>query len=451
MKHIISTTLLVWLALAAGAQQAQEVKKLSLQDAVSLAKSNNVNLKNNKLEVLQAQQKVKEVLASGLPNVNAEGTFLHNIEIPTQRLPNFINAALPPGSPRGPEFIDARFGVTYSTSAKITATQLLFDGGFLMGVKASKEFVNLSKVNLERNAVQTTVDVSKAYYMVLVIQTNIKLLSANIQQLEKVSFDLEQASKNGLIDKLEFDRVSLQLSNLKLQREKLTDQEKIALMLLKLQLGVNIQDNVQLTDELESLYSKKQSIDADAKPDLTKRPEYRLMQQQIRLYELSKKRYQYGYAPSLAAFATHQQNTFGNVFSDVGATWFPGTFWGLSLNIPVFDGLRKHAQIQQEDISLKIARNNLENLESSFALQVNAAQANFKRVAQQITIQKKNLDLAQDIYNKVELKYKNGLASSLELTTSQTDLETARANYLTTVYDFFIAELELQQSLGNIN
>jgi len=300
MKHIISTTLLVWLALAAGAQQAQEVKKLSLQDAVSLAKSNNVNLKNNKLEVLQAQQKVKEVLASGLPNVNAEGTFLHNIEIPTQRLPNFINAALPPGSPRGPEFIDARFGVTYSTSAKITATQLLFDGGFLMGVKASKEFVNLSKVNLERNAVQTTVDVSKAYYMVLVIQTNIKLLSANIQQLEKVSFDLEQASKNGLIDKLEFDRVSLQLSNLKLQREKLTDQEKIALMLLKLQLGVNIQDNVQLTDELESLYSKKQSIDADAKPDLTKRPEYRLMQQQIRLYELSKKRYQYGYAPSLA-------------------------------------------------------------------------------------------------------------------------------------------------------
>ena len=450
MKQIISTTLLVWLAFAAGAQQNREVRKLSLQDAVSLAKSNNVNLKNNKLEVLQAQQKVKEVLASGLPNVNAEGTFLHNIEIPTQRLPNFINDALPPGSPRGPEFIDARFGVNYSTSAKITATQLLFDGGFLMGVKASKEFVNLSKVNLERNAVQTTVDVSKAYYMVLVVQTNLKLLTANINQLEKVSFDLEQASKNGLIDKLEYDRVSLQLSNLNLQRDKLSDQEKIALMLLKLQMGINIDENVQLTDELENLYTQKQTTTVESEPDMTKRPEYRLLQQQVRLFEFSKKRYQYGYAPSLAAFATHQQNTFGNAFGDIGTTWFPGTFWGLSLNIPVFDGLRKQAQIQQEDISIKIARNNLENLESSFMLQVNSARANFKRVAQQISIQKSNLELAQQIYNKVELKYKNGLSSSLELTTSQTDLETARANYLTTVYDFFIADLELQQSLGNI-
>jgi len=451
MKHIILITLSFLLAFRLSAQQNAEVKKLSLQEAVALAKANNVNLKNNKLEVLQAEQKVKEVLALGLPNVNAEGNFLHNIEIPVQRLPNFINAALPPGSPQGPEFIDARFGVNYSTSAKITATQLLFDGGFLMGLKASKEFVNLSRVNLQRNEVQTTVDVSKAYYMVLIIQTNLKLLNANIQQLEKVSFDLEQASNNGLIDKIEFDRISLQLSNLTLQRDKLVDQEKIALMLLKLQMGINIQDNVQLTDELEGLYSKKQTAAVEATPDLTKRPEYRLLQQQVRLYELSKKRYQYGYAPSLAAFATHQQNTFGNNFSDVGRTWFPGTFWGLSLNIPVFDGLKKNAQIQQEDINIKIARNNLDNLQSSLMVQVNAAQANYKRVNQQILIQKKNLDLAQEIYNKVELKYKNGLASSLELTTSQTDLETARTNYLTTVYDFFIAELELQQSLGNIN
>lgn len=446
MKQLLTITALMLLVLQVNAQ----VKKFSLQEAVAFAKANNTTLKNNKLEVLSARKKVMEVASGIIPNISAEGSYLHNLQIPTQRLPNFINNALPPESPRGPEFIDAQFGVPFSVAGKVTASQLLFDGGFFMGLKASQEFVQLSQINLERNEVQTTIDVSRAYYLVLLAQTNINLLSSNLTQLEKTQFDLEQLAKNGLLDKIESDRINLQTSNLKIQLAKLKDQEKVALMLLKLQMGMNVNEPIELSDDLETLFKNKQVKSKESTLDMKNRVEYRLLLQQEKLYTLSKKRYQYGYAPSLVGFITHQQNTFGQKLGDIGDLWFPGTFYGVTLNVPIFDGLRKRAQIQQEDINLKITRNNIENLERAINVEVNSAQFNYTRTSEQLDIQKKNLELAQEIFNRVQLKYNNGLASTLELTVSQTDLETARTNYITAVYDFFIAEMDYQKALGNI-
>lgn len=434
---------------------SKEPQSFSLSQAVDYALKNNPTLKNNQLDVFYAQKKVNEVIASGLPQVNASGNFMNNTQIPTQVLPNFlkpvfVQAGLP-GANNMDDIIAAQFGQKFSATGSINATQLIFDGGFLMGVKASREFVNLSRINMHRGEVETKVTVSKAYYQVLLVQTNLSMIDTNLKTLEKAKNDLEKLYQNGLAESTDYDRLRLQHSQLVLQRGKVADFNNIAMMVLKLQMGMALTDSIVLTDKLDALFSQSKGMATDVTVDYQKRPEYQLLKQQMLLNSYNKKRYQFGYAPSLAAFVTHQQNTFGQDFGSLGSTWYPGTFWGLSLNVPVFDGFRKSAQIQQVSIEIMKNENDLKNLERFIDQQVYQSKAAYQRAAEQLLIQEQNLKLAQDIANRVSLKYNNGLGSSLEYTSAQSDLENARNSYLTTVYEYFIAQIELRKALGEIN
>lgn len=418
--------------------QEKSIQSFSLQQAVEYAKKNNYALKNNQLDVMAAQKKVKEILASGLPQVNATGNFINNTTIATNVI-NFGGVNTP-----------LQFGLAFTATGSITASQLLFDGGFLMGVKAAKEYVALAEINVNRSNIETEVNVSKMYYSVLLLQTNVKLLGVNLETLAKLKGDLEKLNKAGLIEKTDYDRVALQYSSLQIAHSKIIDQSRIASMILKLQMGMNLNDSIVLTDDLQKMFSTAKTGAIESKIDYNKRTEYQLLNQSIKLNTLDKKRYQYGYAPSLVAIAATQRNTFGANFGDLGKTWYPGTYWGLNLNVPIFDGLRKSAQIQQSKINIAKAENDRKSLESVIEQQVLQAKLSFLRTGEQLAIQEKNMALAQEIYDRVQLKYKNGVGSSFELTSSQNDLEIARTNYLATVYDYFVAQIELRKATGDI-
>ncbi|MDP1725844.1 MAG: TolC family protein [Bacteroidota bacterium] len=423
-----------------GKAQQDTLKRFTLKEAVEFAKKNNFNLINSRLDMESSEKKVNEVLALGLPQVNANANLINNVTIGS----NVINFG---GQP-----MVIKFGTPYSSTIGLTATQLIFDGTFFLGLKASKEFVNLSKLNINRSEIETEVNVSKAYYSAILVDVKLKMLNKNIETLEKSKRDLELTFKNGLVEKIDVDRLTLQLSNLKLDRDKSIDLKLLTLMLLKFQMGINVNSNIELTDNLDDLFLKASIESAAEKIVYENRIEYKMLQEQLTLNILDKKRYYVGYLPSLAAFYNNQRNTFGDKFGDLykSANTFPASSVGLSLNVPIFDGLRKTAQIQQTRINIRKNENDLKNIESLIEQQVYQSRTHFSRTKEQIEIQKRNLELAQEIYNRSEIKYKNGVGSSLELTTSQSDLENARTNYLTTVYDYFVAELELKKSLGNI-
>lgn len=457
MKRLIIFILVAGSIHSIQAQQAtSEPKKFSLKEAVSFARQNNADIKNGKLDIETAQKQVNEILANGLPQVNASGSFNNNIQIPTQVLPNFLKPSLVAANPASaaniPDIIEAQFGQKFSATGSITASQLLFDGGFLMGVKASREFVNLSRLNMQRTEIETEVNVSKAYYLALLAKTNINMMESNITTLTKSKQDIEQLYKNGFVEKTELDRLSLQLSNLQLQRDKVADQGRIIEMVLKLQMGMNVNEPIVLTDNLDELYKSAVASTPipDSKTAYSNRIEYQMMEQQYKLHNLNKKRYQFGYAPSFAGFISHQQNSFGQSFGELGKTWYPGTVWGLNLSIPVFDGLRKSSQIQQANIKLKQTENTMQLMENLIDQQVLQSKLRLERASQQLTIQEKNMELAQEIYNRTKIKFDNGVGSSLELTLSQNDLDDSRTNYLATMYDYFLAQLELKQATGNI-
>ncbi len=441
----ILIVILLLLIQPALAQQEQQ-KAFTLKEAVDFAKRNNYTLQNSKLDRLSSEKKVNEILSMGLPQVNGSANLINNAVVPVQVMPNFLKSAL--GS--GPDYLSVKFGNPFSSNVTLAVNQLIFDGTFFMGLKASKEFVNLSKLNIDRTEIETEVNVSKAYYLCLLLSINEDMMEKNIENLQKSKNDLKQVFKNGFVEKIDFDRLSLQLSNLQLQKEKIHDQKLLALMVLKLQMGMNVNSPIELTDKLADLYQKSSMETVADKIDYSKRIEYKMLQQQLSLNHLDKKRYNIGYFPSLNAFMQIQRNSFGESnFNDLYKTWYPGTMLGINLAVPVFDGFRKNAQVQQTKINISKSENDIKNFENVIEQQVFLSKTNYTRSKQQIDIQKKNYELAQEIYTKSELKYKNGVGSSLELTTAQTDLENSRTNYLATIYEFFIAELDLKKAVGN--
>jgi outer membrane protein len=434
--YILITTLL---SIQVFAQQ-KGPQSFSLQQAVEYAKTNNYSLKNSKLDILLAQKKVKETLAIGLPQINASANFTNNTTVATMGIIDF--PPLPP--------TPAKFGQAYTAVGSVTGTQLLFDGGFLMGVKAAKEYVALSEINLNRNNIETEVNVTKAYYGALLLQTNANLIAQNLETLTKTKNDMEKMSKAGLVENTSYDRIALQYSTLQLQQARVQDQQRISMMILKLQMGINANDSIVLTDELSKMYEGSKAIVAETTVDYSKRTEYQLINQQIILNTYDKKRYQFGYAPTLSAIVSTQRNAFSEDFSTLSNTWYPGTYWGLNLNLPIFNGFRKSAQIQQSSINIAKAENDKKNLQNSIDQQVLQARLTFQRTSEQLKLQQANMDLAQQILDRVQIKYSNGVGSSLDLTTSQNDLEVARTNFLTTVYDYFVAQVELRKALGDI-
>jgi outer membrane protein TolC len=445
IKSGIVLIYLLVLANFVGAQENQ-VQKYSLKEAVDFAKKSNYTLKNNKLDVIASQKRVNEVLAMGLPQINGSANIINNVKIPVQVVPNFLQPVM-----GGPDNLELAFSRPYTSGITISANQLLFDGTFILGVKASKEFVNLAQLNLSRTQIETEVNVSKAYYLVLLLEANEQMMLKNLESLTKTKSDLEQFYKNGFSEKVDVDRLTLQLSNLSLQKEKIHDQKQIAKMVLKLQMGLPVSDSIVLTDGLEKLYEVSKSMAIEEKANYSTRIEYKMLQQQLTLNNMDKKRYQVGYLPSLFLFANHQQNAFGDDLGGLYDKFYPGTSVGLSMTLPIFDGLKKHAQTQQARIGITKTENDIKNFENVIDQQVYQSKANYLRSGQQLEIQRSNMKLAQEIYDKMDIKYKNGVGSSLELTTAQNDLETARTNFLTTVYEYFVAEMELKKALGLIN
>jgi outer membrane protein len=437
---IVSVLLGVNLAIA---QQNNETKKFSLNDAVSFALKNNDSLKNAVLDEQIAQKKVKEITANGLPQISATSSLNHFIKVPSIEIVNFLQ------SPSNPSpTLSFSQGIPYSWNNTIQASQLLFDGTFFLGLKAAKEFVEMSKIDIKRSEIDVENNVIKGYYAALIIDENIQLFENTLKRIEKTYFDINELYKNGLVEKIEADRLRLTLANTQTQFSQLKDQKELVYYSLKMQMGLRVNDKIELTDKLNQLMVTDNGTATNEKASYENRIEYRKLLLAEKLNNLDKKRYQYGYLPSLAAFGNYTYNTFGVEFSNLGNKFFDGSLVGAQLSLPIFDGLRKSAQIQQVKLNAQKLTNTKKMVENLIDLDRTNAQSRYERAKEQLVIQKDNFSLAQDIYNKSSLKLKEGVGSTLELTNADNDLKQAQTNYLTSIYNWLNAQIELKRAIG---
>lgn len=437
--------------------QSDAVLSLSLDEALAQAKTNNQTLANAQLDIDYALTQVNEIKAQGLPQISGSANFTHNLEIATQVLPDFISPSVygvlfAEGVLDPKEFtigtFPAQFGVPFSMQAGIGVNQLLFDGTFFLGLKAASEFVNVSRLSASASEIEVKEGVTKAYYMALISDQNIEQLNESLLNITKLKDETQAMYDAGFAEKLDVDRLILSVFNLEVSITRLQNQAKLAKQLLLNSIGIDVNQELILTSTLPNEESALGDLAETFNPD--NRIEIKLLDQQQELNKLSLKRYKMGYVPSLFGNFNYGGNTFageGNI-GELGNEWFPVSAYGVSLNVPIFDGFYKKAKTEQVKIDIQKTENTKKQAVLGMNLQVSQAKTNYLNALKSIELQKKSKELAESIYKTTSIKFKEGIGSSFEMITAESDLTQARTNYLNALYELNVAKIDLNKALG---
>lgn len=440
MKKILPLLLFTLAAITLKAQDSNT--QFSLKQAIDFALTNQPNVKNAILDEAIARKKVNETIGIGTPQIEGSADVNKFIEIPT----SFVPAEFFGG--KAGEFAPVRFGTNYTSSLGLSASQLLFDGSYLVGLQASRTYMELSRKSTIQTKTETSINVSKAYYGVLVYDSRLEIIQANIDRLQKLKNDTKALFDNGFAEKIDVDRVELSYNNLLIEKEKIIRYRTLSYALLKFQMGYNQSQPISLTDKLDE--SVLQNVNTPDSVDVNKRPEFGIVSVQRKLQELDMKRYKSTFLPSLVAFGNVSANANRNEFDifDTSQRWYPTAIVGLKLSVPIWDGMQKSARVSQAKLSLEKVDNSIALLKSSFALEYESARSTYQNNMSTLVTVKKNRELATEIARISKVKYDNGVGSSLELVDAESSMKEADANYFSTLYDAIISKIDLEKALG---
>lgn len=416
----------------------------SAKEAVDYAMQNTVPVKNALLDIQLQQQQNKQITAQALPQVNGSVGFTDYLSIPTQLIPAEF-AGGPPGT-----YFPVKFGTKYSGTYGANLEQILFDGQVFVGLQARKAAIQSATLAAEVTKEQIKTNVYKVYYQLVVGQRQIGTLDANIANYEKLLHDTKVIYKNGFAEKLDVDKVQVQLSNLQTQKLKAQNQIDAGKEGLKLLMNVPQSDSIILTDTLSDEELKSNILDANY--NYEDRKEFQQMETSIELGKYNIKRYQLSKIPTLRFSANYNRNAQRTNFTffKKDEPWFSSSFISFNLSIPIFDGGARNANIETARLNLIKMNNSLDQLKSSIDNDVAESRINMKSAILTMDVQKKNIDLAQQVYNSTKLKYDQGLGSNQEISTAQADLVTAQNNYYSSLYDAIIAKIDYLKATGKL-
>ena len=444
MKNYLLLTL--FLGLSGTPVAAKQVVTLSLSEAVDYALENNLATKNARLELLISKATIKETFARGLPQINGAYNLDYNPKIPVVFLPN-----QPPfGDPSNPsDVIPARFGVSYSSGLGVTVSQMIFDGSFFVGLRASITLLELTNKDLKKAEIDVVENVKKAYFGVLVNQQRIRLAGANLSRIDTLLKETTALNEAGFVEKIDVSRVQVQRNNTFTQVQRSQTALEISKQILKLQMGIPIEYEVELVETLQDLSTKEALVQLLGEEG-SDRIEIEQVATQITLVGLDLKNNVSQYMPKINFIGNARRSGAGNELDRVfnKSNWFGSSLVGVSMSVPIFDGFSKAARIQKNRVQLTQLENQRSFLKESFNSELYAAKANLRNDLNILEVQEANLQLATEVYQIARIKYKEGIGSNLEVVNADASLIEAEINYLGALYDGLISKINLEKALG---
>lgn len=457
-KHtFILTALLLSLASTLRAQES-----LTLQQAQAYAVKNAYSVQAAQLDLSKVEQQVKETVAIGLPQISAEGSFQNFMDIPVQVIPDFISPAvygtliqadiLEADYPQ-PEatFVEAQFGTDYTMSGSITASQLIFDGSYLIGLKAVKGVRDLTQIQLEKSEEEIKVEVADAYHLCLASEENILVLQEGLDILTKTLNDTRALYENGFVEQQDVEQLELSIKSISNQIQNAKNQKIVAYELLKFQLGISQESEITLESGIDELVNNavtgglilaEFSVEQDV--------DYRLAMNNKMLQELQLKNENAGYLPSLGAFFNYQKSAQRNEFNflDGDEQWFPTTVWGLNLNIPIFSSGMRRSKVQQAKIELDRSDLFLKQAKEGAALELKSTRNDMVYAVDNYQTSLDSKDLAKRIFDKTQIKYNEGISSSFELIQAKNQLLETQGQYVAAVLNLLNSANALNKALN---
>jgi len=423
-----------------------EVVSLSIEDAVKYGIENNRNLKNAEREIQMAYQERWKTIAIGLPNVSLDLNYLNNLELPTSLIPaEFF------GGNKG-DFSEIQFGTEQTAIGSVRMEQLLFDGSWLVGLEYSKIFLATSENFYEKTLLEVREGIVKLYSLVATLNEGISLLENNLENFKKDLNEVNELYKNGFQEKENVEQIRITLAQAELSLLQAIKTRDNQINLLKLVLGININDELVLVTSLDDFIGNNvvfgnsfEDFDTDKNVDIkisqnmfdTKRIEYKL--------EKSKQ------LPKISGFVSGTYTGYNNEFNftDKSQSWFGSSVVGVNLEIPLFNANRMNVSSQKAKIAMEQARANLEEQEEKTQAEVIQKLNDYQLANKSLSVNEQNMNLAISIEDKNSIKFFEGLVSSFELRQAQIQLLDSQQKYLNSVIELISIKTELETLYNN--
>ncbi|NQZ77112.1 MAG: TolC family protein [Ekhidna sp.] len=447
-----------------------QTARFGVEECMAYAIENEANSINATLDEEIAALSVKETIGIGLPQISGSVNVQHNPDLPrffSQYDPNSgfgitQEQAQSLGIQQGDVFGAQNFFQLQSNGdMNLSVNQLIFNGSYIVGLQAAKTYKKLAAKQKDYTQSEIKAAVAKAYFNVLINDERLKLYESNIDRLQKLYEETEALNENGFVEKIEVDRLKVTLNNANTQRNNYENLADLSMKLLKFQMNYPLDKPLELEGSISDFVDGEvQNIPQEY--DLANRSDYQTMITNKEFQELNLKNMYAGGLPVIQAFGTFGANTqstsFGGLFkqessfsgnSQVGPDrWFSYSAIGLRLNWSLFTGLQRNYQIQQQKVEIKKLENSLSQFETQVRIEVEQQGILLKNANENLAIQKENMELAQNIFNISEIKYKEGVGSSLEIVNADNELKQAQTNFFNALFDAVIAKIDLTRAIG---
>ena len=426
--------------------QAQDSPEaVTLEEAIEFGLENNRNIINANLEVQKAYKEKWKTIATGLPQLSARADYQNFIELPTSLIPaQFF------GGNDG-EFAEVQFGTPQTMSAGITLNQLIFDGSYVVGIEATKVYLDASKNILEKTVLEIRKNIVNSYFSVLLVRANIGFLEKNRDNLNSNLTELIQLFKNGFDEEQSVEQLRLTLSSVESQLRYAQNMERTTLNMLKLLLGFPTASPLFLSDSLEILTTpdlfqiSDENFKTENNIDIKIAENNLLSESLLYRYERSKS------LPRISAFlnGNYTGNSESFTFTNVDQKWFGASLFGVQLQVPIFSSLKRRASSQKAKISVSQARSLLKETKERIFIETQAASNKYKLAIENYFTAKENLALANRIKDKNQIKYFEGMVGSFELRQAQLQLYSAQNNYIKAIQSVVQKKIGLETLLNS--
>jgi outer membrane protein TolC len=405
----------------------------TLQNCVQFALEHQPQIQQTLIDEQITDREINSKLADWFPQINFNFNVIHNYQLPVSIVGSTATEV----------------GLPNSSSGLFSVTQNIFSQDVLLASTTAGDVHKQAEQITTNNKISVIVDVSKAFYAVLLALDQIDLLNDDIARLEQNLKDTYNQYKKGVVDKTDYMRASIALNNALAEKKQDDELLKVSNARLKELMGYPANADLIL-DYNRAQMENDVYIDTTQKVLLENRIEYRLLQTRERLQQANLSYYEWNFIPSVYAFGQYNFNYYSDQWSKMYNKNYPNSYIGIGLSVPIFTGGRRIQEIDQAELELKRVELDFTSLKDSFSTEYAQALANYKSNLNNYNVQKSNLELAKDVYKIIQLQYKSGIKTYLDVITAETDLRTTQVNYITALYMVLSSKLDVQKALGTI-
>jgi len=438
---------LIPILFAAILANSQEQKKysFSLEQAIAHAIANNYSAINADRDIEASKEKKWETTAAGLPQISGGVDYTNNFVLQKSVVP----AEFFGGNPG--EYATVAFGTKHNMMAHANLSQLIFDGSYVVALQASKTYLKYYENAKQKTDIEIREMVTNSYGNVLLAEESIAILKKNKISLEKTLADTKETYKNGLIEEENVEQLQITLTSINSTLNYNNRLVDIAYKMLKINLGIEINDDLKLTDTLDNLAISNLDL-ALTKSEfvVNDNVNYQMALNFQEQRELELKLQKSKALPSLSANINYGTNAFKDQFDffNQNQNWFNYSNIGVSLHVPIFSSLARSSRTQQAKIALDQAKTQLTEAEQKLKLQYATSKTDYEFGIEEYTTAKENLNLAERIEKKQHIKFTEGLSSSFDYNDAQRQLYTAQQKYLQSMVDVINKKAALEKIIN---